>query len=168
MKLNRFFTPFFLAIVLILPGMAHSLPSDKDQPVNIEADSGEIDQATGTTIYEGNVIITQGSMKLEAHKVTVKYEDKKLYQLTATGAPARFRQKPDETKDWVKGKGNKILYLINSEELILTGNAELKQGDDSFSSDRIVYDRVQSKLKAGAAAQGKERVKVTIQPKNLK
>lgn len=168
MKLNRFITPFIWAIMLILPGMAQSLPSDKDAPVNIEADSGEIDQATGTTIYEGNVIITQGSMRLEAGKVTVKYEDKKLYKLTATGAPARFRQKPDETKDWVKGKGNKILYLINSEELILTGNAELKQGDDSFSSDRIVYDRVQSKLKAGAAAKGSERVKVTIQPKNLK
>ncbi len=168
MKLNRFFTPFILAIMLILPGMAQSLPSDKDAPVNIEADSGEIDQATGTTIYEGNVIITQGSMRLEAGKVTVKYEDKKLYKLTATGTPARFRQKPDETKGWVRGKGNKIQYLIGSEELVLTGNAELKQGEDSFSSDRIVYDRVQSKLKAGAAAQGKERVKVTIQPKNLK
>ena len=167
MKLSRFFTPILAALVLMLSGMAHSLPSDKDAPVNIEADSGEIDQATGTTIYQGTVIITQGSMKLEAHKVTVQYKDKKPYQLTATGTPARFRQKPDESKDWVKGRGNKIVYLIHSEELILTDNAELQQGGDSFSSDRIVYDRVKAKLRAGAAAQGKQRVKVTIQPKNL-
>jgi len=168
MKFNRFFAPFFSGTLLILSGMAQGLPSDKDMPVNIEADSGEIDQATGTTVYQGDVIITQGSMKLEAHKVTVEYKDKKPHQLTATGAPARFKQKPDESKEWVHGKGNKIEYLIDSEELILTDNAELKQGDDSFSSDRIVYDRVKSKLKAGAAAKGKQRVRVTIQPKNLK
>lgn len=168
MKLNRPSTPVYPVILLLLSGMAHSLPTDKDAPVNIEADSGEIDQASGTTIYQGDVVITQGSMKLEAHKVTVQYKNKKPYRLTATGTPASFRQKPDKSKPWVQGKGNKIVYLIHSEELILTDNAELNQGEDSFSSDRIVYDRVNAKLKAGAAAKGKQRVKVTIQPKNLK
>jgi lipopolysaccharide export system protein LptA len=168
MKFNRFFTPIFSAIVLTFSGMAHCLPSDKDAPVNIEADSGEIDQATGTTIYQGAVIITQGSMKLEANKVTIQYKNKKPYQFIATGTPARFKQKPEESKPWVRGQGNKIVYLINSEELVLTDNAELQQGGDSFSSDRIVYDRVKAKLRAGAAAKGKQRVKVTIQPKNLR
>ena len=168
MKLNRYSAAVFPVICLLLSSMAHSLPSDKDAPVNIEADSGEIDQATGTTIYQGDVIITQGSMKLEANKVTVQYKNKKPYRLTATGTPARFKQKPDETKPWVTGQGNSIVYLIHSEELILTDNAELNQGADSFSSDRIVYDRVKAKLKAGAAAKGKQRVKVTIQPTNLK
>ena len=50
----------------------------------------------------------------------------------------------------------------------MTDNAELSQGSDRFSSDRIVYDRVKAKLKAGAAAKGSERVRVTIQPQNLK
>ena len=59
MKFNRFFAPIFTGTLLILSGVACSLPSDKDMPVNIEADSGEIDQATGTTIYRGDVIITK-------------------------------------------------------------------------------------------------------------
>lgn len=167
MKLNRFFTPIFSVILLILSSMAHSLPSDKDAPVDIEADSGEMDQAMGTTIYQGDVIITQGSMRLEAQKVTVLYKNKKPYRLTATGTPARFKQKPDESKPWVHGAANKIVYLMHSEEVILTDNAELKQGGDSFRSDRIVYDRAKAKLKAGAAAEGKQRVKATIQTKNI-
>lgn len=167
MKFSRPFTLFLSAMLLALSNMAYSLPSDKDAPVNIEADSGEIDQATGTTIYQGDVIITQGSMQLEAQKVTVLYKNKKPHRLTATGGPARFKQKPDESKPWVHGKGNKIVYLMHSEELILTDNAELQQGGDSFRSDRIVYDRVKAKLKAGAAAEGKQRVNVTIQPKNI-
>ena len=44
--------------------------------------------------------------------------------------------------------------------------AELRQGRDSFRSDRIVYDRVRSVVKAGAAAQGKQRVRISIQPTN--
>lgn len=168
MTLNKFLMLLFSALLLHLAGMAHGLPSDKDAPVNIEADSGEINQATGTTIYEGDVIITQGSMKLTANKVTIQYQNKKPHRLTATGYPAHFEQKPDASKPLVKGKGNKIVYLIHSEELILTDNAELQQGGDSFRSDRIVYDRVKAKLKAGAAAKGKQRVKVTIQPQNVR
>ncbi len=168
MKLNRLSTLFFLSILLQLSGMAHSLPSDKDAPVNIEADSGEIDQASGTTIYLGEVIISQGSMKLEADKVTVQYQDKRPHKLVAIGKPARFKQKPGESKPWVHGRGNRIVYLIHSEELVLSDEAELEQGGDSFRSDRIVYDRVKAKLKAGAAADGKKRVMVTIQPKNTK
>jgi len=167
MKFSRRFTLFLSITLLMLTNLAYSLPSDKDAPVNIEADSGEIDQATGTTIYQGDVIITQGSMQLQAQKVTILYKDKKPHKLTATGSPARFKQKPGKSKPWVHGTGNKIVYQMHSEELVLTDDAELKQGGDSFRSDRIVYDRVKAKLKAGAAAEGKQRVKVTIQPKNI-
>ena len=135
---NKILSLLFITSLLYWSGMAHSLPSDKDAPVNIEADSAEIDQATGTTIYQGDVKITQGSMKLNASKVTIQYKNKRPHRLTATGHPARFEQKPDASKPLVKGKGNKIVYLINSEELLLTDNAELQQGGDSFRSDRIV------------------------------
>jgi len=161
-------TAFILFVMLCsLSSVALSLASDRDAPINIEADSGEMDQAMGRTTYIGNVIITQGSMKLVADKVTVQYKDKKPYQLTAIGKPAHFEQKPDESKPLVYGQGNTLQYMMQSEELILIDNAELRQGKDSFVSDRIVYDRAKAKLKGGAAADGKERIKFTIQPSDL-
>ena len=156
-----------LALLLLSP-CAVGLSSDKDAPVELEADSADINQKTGTTIYQGRVKVTQGSMILTADKVVIDYKDNKAHKFTATGTPARFQQLPDNEETPIKGKGQTILYLIKSEELVLTGDAELHQGGDRFSSDKIVYDRVKAQLKAGSAAQGSERVRVTIQPDKLK
>jgi lipopolysaccharide export system protein LptA len=49
--------------------------------------------------------------------------------------------------------------------MVLSGGADLLQNRDSFRSDRIVYDRQGGRLKAGAAAGGKSRVKVIVHPK---
>jgi lipopolysaccharide export system protein LptA len=40
----------------------------------------------------------------------------------------------------------------------------LEQGADQFHSDRIVYNRVNSQVRAGASADGKERVRAVIEP----
>ena len=39
----------------------------------------------------------------------------------------------------------------------------LVQNGNTMKSDRIVYDRVKHKVRAGAAAKGKQRVRITIQ-----
>ncbi|HDK38202.1 MAG TPA: lipopolysaccharide transport periplasmic protein LptA [Thiolapillus brandeum] len=155
-----------LVLLLVTPAVALALPSDKDAPVEIEADSADIDQKTNTTTYRGNVKIKQGSLLLRANQVTITYKGRKPHQLTAIGKPATFKQKPAKGKPWVTGQGEHIVYNINSEELTLNGDAVLTQNNDSFRSDRIVYDRVKARLKAGAAAKGSERVKVIIHPQN--
>ena len=55
----------------------------------------------------------------------------------------------------------------NSDEVELIGKAVLTQGKDSFSSDRILYDRHKAVVKAGAAVKGGGkggRVRITINP----
>ena len=166
MYTNRSFNSAVAGLVLCVWTVSgFALATDKDQPVEIEADSVDINESKGTSIYQGDVEINQGSMQLKADTVTVFYEDRKPQKLVATGKPVRFKQLPDNAEQYVTGKGNKLVYNINSEELILTENAELLQGKDSFKSDRIVYDRVKARLKAGSAAQGNQRVRVSIQPK---
>ncbi|WP_456373242.1 lipopolysaccharide transport periplasmic protein LptA [Thiolapillus sp.] len=155
-----------LILLLALSPTLMALPADKDAPVEIEADSADIDGKTNTTTYRGKVRIRQGSMELRADKVVIEFRGRKPDTLTATGRPARFRQLPAKGKGWVTGQGKTIVYRINSEELVLTDDAVLTQNEDSFRSDRIVYDRVKARLKAGAAAEGSERVKVIIHPQD--
>jgi lipopolysaccharide export system protein LptA len=64
----------------------------------------------------------------------------------------------------VKGEARRAEYEVGTENLILIGDAVVVQGKDSMRSDRIIYDRVRSVVKAGAAAKGKERVRISIQP----
>lgn len=151
-------------LLLLWAPLAGALSSDKDQPIDIVADSVDINEATGTSTYTGNVEINQGTIRLRADRVVVEHRPGQPHKIDATGEPARFRQLPDNSDRYVEGRAERVEYRLDSEELVLSGNAELTQGQDRFNSDRIVYDRVRAVVKAGAAAQGKERVRVTIQP----
>jgi lipopolysaccharide export system protein LptA len=154
-----------LALLWAASAPAQALSTDKDQPLDLEADSAEIDEAKGQSTYLGNVVATQGSMRLESDRLTIFHQGSKAERLEAVGKPARFQQIPDASKEPVKARAQRMEYRFDSEELLLTGDAVVVQGKDTFKSDRITYDRVRSVVKGGAAAQGKERVRITVDPK---
>ena len=153
----------FLTITLLLlaAGQAHALPGDKDQPVQLEADSVDIDEGKGTSVYRGDVDLRQGSMRLQADQVTVKHQGRRPDRIIAVGS-VRFQQ--DSGKGMVRARARKAEYEVNSELLTLIGRASLTQAGDTMKSDRIVYDRVHHKVRAGTAAKGRQRVHITIQP----
>lgn len=156
-----------LFVLLALPyRAAFALASDADQPILIAADSVDIDDRKGTSIYRGNVVIRQGSMRLNADEVTVFQQGRKAEKFIAVGKPVQFRQKQENNAPDFQGQALRAEYVTASEELTLIGNALLFQGKDSFRSDRIIYDRINALVKGGASAEGKQRVQVTIEPKS--
>mgnify|MGYP001818406891 FL=1 len=159
---NRFL--ILLAVLLIISGNAWALSTDKDQPVSIEADSVDIDEAKEIAIYRGNVILIQGSINLNAEKVVVYDFQSDNSHIVATGKQVKFSQKPDNSDELIKGRANKAEYGINSTKLELTGKAVLVKGKNTFKNDKIIYDRVKAIVKAGTSAKGNERVKITIGP----
>ena len=154
---------WLLIALFLLSGGALALSGDKNQAIEIEADSVDIKESEGVSVYKGDVILRQGSIELSADKVTVEHKGGKPSKVVASGTPVHFKQRPGDNKPDIVGQANKMEYRVDSEELILSGKARLSQGKDSFASDRIVYDRVKAVVKAGAAAKGSERVRITIQ-----
>ena len=152
------------AALALLPARLPALTGDSDQPIYMEADGVEIDDGTGISVYEGNVVVDQGSIHLTADKVVVTRKANGENHIVATGDPTTFRQKNDDGR-LVKGRSRRAEYDTDSEVIVLIGDAVVVQGKDSFASDRIVYDRVKGQVRAGARAQGRQRVRVTIQPK---
>jgi lipopolysaccharide export system protein LptA len=146
------------------PFAAFPLSGDRQQPIELEADGVEFDEGRNRSIYRGNVILVQGSLRLEADRVIVQHRDRQPARIIAEGRPVRFQQQPDDQDGLIRGRALRTEYVVDSEEVVLIGDALLTQGNDSFRSDRIVYDRVGARIKAGAAAQGSERVRITITP----
>ncbi|MDX1519199.1 MAG: LptA/OstA family protein, partial [Gammaproteobacteria bacterium] len=70
---NINFVVFYL-LVAIAP-VTFALTTDKDQPIEIEADAAELDDRKNVTVYTGNVIVTQGSIRMTGEKMTVYYTD---------------------------------------------------------------------------------------------
>ncbi|MEB0151312.1 LptA/OstA family protein, partial [Pseudomonas sp. CCC2.2] len=50
---------------------AWALPNDNKQPIRIQADEAQLDDKQGVATYKGDVIITQGSMKITGNTVTI-------------------------------------------------------------------------------------------------
>jgi len=151
-----------LALTLMLAAATGlALESDKDQPIELAADSVDIDESKGMSIYRGDVDLRQGTMRVLADVVTVHQKKRKPTKVVAEGRPVKFRQQSDTGP--VKGEARRVEYEVDSENLVMIGNAVLIQGGDSMRSDRIVYDRIRSVVKAGAAAKGKERVRIRIE-----
>jgi lipopolysaccharide export system protein LptA len=132
--------------------------------MTLEADSVSIDEGTGVSLYEGRVIVTQGSLKVWADRLWVHRRDGKTEKLISEGAPTRFRQLTDDQQE-VQGRALRAEFYVDRDELLLFDEAVLEQGADQFRSDRIVYNRTTAQVKAGASAKGKERVRVIIEPR---
>ena len=148
--------------MMLLSSSLPALESDQDQPIELTADYADIDESSGLSVYKGDVDLRQGSMRLRADIVTVHHVDRKPARMVAEGRPVKFQQQSD--KGPVQGEARRAEYEVSTENLVLIGDAVVVQGKDSMRSDRIVYDRVRSVVKAGAAAKGKERVRISIQP----
>lgn len=149
-----------LAGLWLLQGSAFALSGDREQPIQLAADSVDIDEARGQSIYKGNVELIQGSIRLLANTVTVQQQGRKPNKIIAVGK-VRFSQKGPRGP--VKAKARRAEYVVNSELLTLIGKASLNQAGDTMRSDRIIYDRVKHRVRAGAAAKGKQRVRITIE-----
>ena len=152
-------------------GVAFALKTDVDQPLNLEADSADIDDAKKKKVFTGNVIVTQGSIKLTCDKLTVLQNAAPNGgdRFFAKGRPARFQQEIEgKPGEYVRGHASNIQYDTGSEFLHLIDNAFITQEGDTFQTDRITYDKVNSLVKGGTAAKGKERVRMVIQPKKDK
>lgn len=184
--MGRHFSPSVavLALALLTPATAVALSTDRDQPIEIEADSAEADDAKKVTIYRGDVIIVQGSLRITGSEVTIYYsKDGDFTKMITTGSPSRFRQLPDGQEDvdanYQRAQASRMEYYKEKDLIVLLGDAVYGQGGDRVAADRIEYDSKNSrmnartltaskKVKKAGDAPKKSRVRITIQPKKKK
>jgi lipopolysaccharide export system protein LptA len=146
-------------IIAALPAMA--LKGDEEQPILIEADDVEVLEADSISVYVGNVVVTQGSMRLTGDHVTVYHrEDRRPRFVIALGAPAHLKQRLDNDQGELLAFAKRMEFDVDKDELTLIGEGLLIQGEDRVTGERIVYDRARAHFRAGGAG----RVRITIVP----
>jgi lipopolysaccharide export system protein LptA len=168
---------------LLTHGKAWPLSTDKDQPIEIEADSAELDDKKGVTFYEGNVVVTQGSIRMTGDLMTVHYtKNNDLDTVVLIGKPATYRQLPDKSDVYDESEALQMEFYKSKNLIVLINEARVKQKDVRFSGDRIEYDTEHSKIRArgsvttsskpaaeeNATEPEKGRVKIIIKPPKKK
>jgi lipopolysaccharide export system protein LptA len=148
----------------MLPSQLWALGSDRDQPIEVEADSLEVRETEKISIYEGNVSLVQGSLEIRSDRLVIHFNetnDPTLMQMT--GAPAKFRQLDDDQLE-MKGQAIKINYTASQSSLELRGNARFSRAGDTIESNLIRIDTEGKGIRAGSS-DSDDRVKMLIQPR---
>ena len=156
------------AAPLAAPAFAEK--GDREKEIVVGADRLLADQASRTSTFEGSVVVTQGTMRMTASKVTVREDKDKHQYYVANGTPVTFRQKRDNTDEWIEGFADRAEFDDRNDVLKLFTRARVKRNNDELAGDVITYDMKKevaevSGAPGGASAPaGTGRVKVIITP----
>lgn len=145
---------------------AYGLPSDSEQEISIASDKASLNNLQGELIYSGNVELIQGTLIIQADKVTLIRNENGMERLIANGTPARYEQVLSSNEDKTHAFGETIIYNVLNDELTLIKNAGLKKQGNVFEGEKIVYSIKEQRVKADSTQQ--DRVRMVIQPKTDK
>lgn len=150
-------------VCLVASMAAHALREDRGQPIRISANTVTVDQKAGVTRYQGDVVMQQGSMRIAADRVVIRYSKSEMESLSAFGNPLTFRQRPDNQEQEIKGSAARLQYSAADQVLHLYDSVTLHQGDDVLHSAVLHYDLGNNRLQAEGDPQ--RRVYSVIQPR---
>lgn len=175
---------FALLLCLAAMASAQAEKADRGKPLTIEADQpGTVDLLKQVVVFNGNVVVAQGTMSIRAEKVEVREKPDGHRSATALGSagkPAAFKQKRDGVDETIEGQAERIEYDSRGDVVRFTGNAQVRRlrgtsPADEISGNVITYDNgnetfsVQGNPAAPGAASGpgtgNGRVRVVITPK---
>ena len=166
----------FITLLILLPSLALALPSDREKPIDIEADHAQLDDEKGVTQYKGTAILTQGTLKIEGDTITFYYDDnKQLTKAVAQGQFAKYQQVQKPGEKPIRAQALQMEYHAQSQKIYLLGKGHVWQNGDEFSGDHIEYDitrnivNARSKpVKEGTKPRKGERIHIIIQPPGSK
>ena len=158
-----------LAVLLACSGAAVAEKADRDQPTQIEANRMSSDDARRMTLFEGNVVLTKGTVTIRADRIVVRQDAEGYQTSTATGTPARFRQRQDpkdgKEGDWIEGEALRIEVDDRKSTIELFDQARVTRDGDEVTGNYILVDQRSDYFSVGPGKSPSGRVKAVLQPK---
>lgn len=158
-----------LAAAIAAAPEAYAEKADREKEIQVLADRLTADDARKEAVYEGNVVITQGTMRITSERIVVREDSEGFRRYVATGSPVTFRQKRDKDGDWIDGSAGRAEFDDRDDLLRLYSGARLRSSQGELTGDFISYDRAKDFFEVTGAAPGApaapgSRVKAIIIP----
>ena len=128
--------------------------ADTSLPVEVTADGLSVSQTDGAAVFTGNVVVSQGEMRLGADEIRVEYGadgQSRIERLIASGNVVL-------TSGADAAKADKAEYSVDSGEIVMAGSVLLTQGSTVLSGETLALN-----LAAGTGQMG-GRVKTVLTP----
>jgi lipopolysaccharide export system protein LptA len=157
--MSHFFTPLLtvltrpaLVSVMLLCSIlvpAHAEKADRYKKMEVESDQpGKVDLQNQIVVFNGNVVVTKGTMVIRAARIEVRESPDGYQVATAIGSPsqlATFRQKRDGVDEFIEGEAERLEYDSKNDTIRFVNKASVKRlrgttVADEVSGALITYD----------------------------
>lgn len=151
-----------LCLFCIAPPAA-ALESDRQQPLEVNANSTDGTLGDGVTTLRGEVDIRQGTLHIRSDEAEVSKVDGRVNSLTFRGAPAFLEQEIEE-EGLVQATAKIIHYQVASGIVTLTGEADVKHPQYQISGELLTYDLNIQHFEGSADETGNGRIHIRLDP----
>jgi len=169
---HRSLSLMLAGLLLCAGGPALAEKADRDKPIDLEADAVAVNDAKKTSVYTGNVILTQGTLVIHADKLVVREDAQGFQHGTSYGNPTTFKQKMEGSDQYISGSAQRIEYDGRMDKIQLYTKAWVKRGEDVVHGSYIMYDAgaeyaevIGGGSQAASSGGSDGRVRAVIQPK---
>ena len=134
-------------------GPASPASNDSKQPVHFESKGLRALKEKGTAELIENVVVTQGTLQMEAEKAKIFYDDniKDVVRVIAEGNVKIFKI-DEESGEKIKAFGDRVEFDNKARTVVLDGNARLWRGADLIRGKKITYELDTGWVKADRVA----------------
>ncbi len=160
--------PIRASLWLLTGLLAFSMPllaleSDRQEPLEVSANSTDGTLGDGATILRGNVDIRQGTLHISADEAEVNKADGRVTSVTFRGAPATLEQEIEE-QGLVRATARIIDYQVASGLVTLTGNADVQHPQYKITGELLTYDLNIQHFQGSSDENGNGRIHIRLDP----
>lgn len=154
----------FFFVLLIMSLTAHAQTRG---PVQLEADSAEVSDTEGVSIYRGNVVLTRDDTRITGSIMRVYTDaERELQRIEVEGDPATYRDLPLDGGAPRRAESPIMeYYAADPERIVLRSGGRLWQADNEVTGETITHFIAEGRTVAdGSSAGSSGRVNVTVFP----
>lgn len=124
----------------LVTGIARAEKTDREKPINIEADRVTVDDAKQIATFTGRVVLTQGTLIIRGDRMEVRQDNDGFKTGTTWGDLAYFKQKREGYDEYIEGWAERIEYDSRADKMQMFNRASMKKGGDEVRGSYISYD----------------------------
>ena len=137
--------------------------------VSIQADEGRaarMELEDSTWQFSGNVVIDIGAGRIVCDSADLYFDEFRLQRAVVTGSPAIYDLKRPGSEDITHGEAGRLQYDVRAGVIEFSGQATITEGGNQISSNMLVYNIAEQRIKADSTGAEDGRVRITYTPTN--
>ena len=154
---------WLLFLLICFSPTLQALESDRQQPLEVNANSTDGTLGDGITTLRGEVDIRQGTLHITADEAEVSKVDGRVQSVTFRGKPAFLEQEIEE-QGLIQATANIIDYQVASGLVTLTGSADVQHPQYQINGEMLTYDLNVQHFEGSGDENSNGRIHIRLDP----